>query len=271
MNSTVLVTAATGTVGRQLVPQLLDRGATVRVHDRSRPIAPQLNGVDAVFLACPNVGEQVAYECAILDAAAAARIGLIVKLSARGARLGSQVAFWDWHARIEQHLADLDLPAVVLRPGFSMANLLGQLGTVRDHGVLPLPAGDARVAMIDPADVAACATAALLDPVPPGRYELTGPAAIGFADVAAGLAAVMGRPVEFVDVPPEQAVSAMVANGLPAFAAEQICNVFAELRAGAQREVTTDVLRLTGHRSGRLDRFLAQLLAGEGQPDVAGV
>lgn len=268
MNSTVLVTAATGTVGRHLVPQLLDRGAQVRVHDRSRPIAPQLSGVDAVFLACPNVGEQVAYECAVVDAAAAAGIGRIVKLSARGARLGSRVAFWDWHARIERHLADLDVPAVVLRPGFSMANLLGQLDTVRDHGVLPVPAGDARVAMIDPADVAACATAGLLDAVPPGCYELTGAAAIGFAEVAAALTAVVGREVAFVDLPPEQAVPAMIANGLPAFAAAQISHVFTELRAGAQREVTTEVQRLTGRRPGSLVRFLARVVPAEHRSDV---
>lgn len=269
MNSTVLVTAATGTVGRQLVPQLLGRGATVRVHDRSRPIAPQLLGVDAVFLACPNVPEQVVYECAIVDAAAAARAGRIVKLSARGARLGSPVAFWDWHARIEQHLADRHLPAVVLRPGFLMANLLGQLDTVRDHGVLPVPAGTARVAMIDPADVAAVATAALLDQIPPGCYELTGPAAIGFAEVAVALTAAVGRQVDFVDVPPEQAAPAMIANGLPAFAAEQISHVFAELRAGVQSEVTTAVQRLTGRRPGGLEGFLAQLAAAENRSDVA--
>ncbi|MFT4163718.1 MAG: NmrA family NAD(P)-binding protein [Microlunatus sp.] len=259
MNSTILVTAATGNVGRQLVPQLLSRGATVRAYDRSRPIASQLSDVDAVFLACPNIAEQVAYECAIADAAAAAGVSRIVKLSARGAAHGSRVAFWDWHAQIEQHLAGLGVPVVALRPGFSMANLLGSLDTAREHGVLPLPVGEARVAMVDPIDVAACATAALLDDLPPGCYEPTGPAAIGFAEVAAALTAVIGHQVHFVDVPPEQAASAMIASGLPAFAAEQICNVFAELRAGAQAEVTTAVQQLTGAGPGSLVRFLARI------------
>lgn len=267
MNSTVLVTAAGGTVGRHLVPQLHNRGTKVRMHDRSRPIAPQLSGVDAVFLACPNVPEQVAYECAIVDAAAAAGIGRIVKLSARGARRGSRVAFWDWHAGIEQHLAALGVQAVVLRPGFSMANLLGNLDTVRDHGVLPVPAGDARVAMIDPVDVAACATAALLDDVPSGCYEPTGSAAIGFAEVAAALTAAVGHQVHFVDVPPEQAAPAMIANGVPAFAAEQISHVFAELRAGVQGEITHDVQRLTGRRPGSLVRFLARTVAEHRWPN----
>jgi uncharacterized protein YbjT (DUF2867 family) len=181
-----------------------------------------------------------------------------VKLSARGAALDSPVAFWDWHARIERHLADSGIPATVLRPSFSMANLLPSLGLARSAGVLPLPAGDARVAMIDPADVAAVAARVLLDQVT-GSYELTGPVAVGFLEVAAALSAEIGREVSYVDVPPEQAVPAMVADGVPPFAAEQIGNVFTALRAGAQAAVTDDVRRLTGRGPADLLGFLASL------------
>lgn len=256
--STILVTAASGTIGRSLIPLLRERRADVRAFDRSRDPGRQLDGVDAVFLACPNVPEQVAYECAIIDAAAQARVGRLVKLSARGAALDSPVAFWDWHARIEQHLAASALPAVILRPGFSMANLLGQLDPVRAAGVLPVPAGDARVAMIDPADVAAAAAVGLTAAeVPVGVHELTGAAALGFEEVAAVFTGVLGRLVRYVDVPAEQAVGAMTQAGLPLFAAEQIGAVFAALRSGAQREVTDDLPRLLGRPGGSLRQFLA--------------
>jgi uncharacterized protein YbjT (DUF2867 family) len=261
--STVLVTAATGTVGRHLVPLLEQRGATVRTYDRGVAPGPQLVGVDAVFLACPNVETQVAYENSVIDVAARAGVGRLVKLSARGAALDSPVAFWDWHARIEQHLAASGMPAIVLRPGFSMANLLAQLEPVRSAGVLPVPAADARVAMIDPADVAAAAAVALTDRgVPAGAYELTGPAAIDFARVARSWAAAAERAVTYVDVPPDQAVPAMVAAGLPAFVAEQIATVFAALRAGAQSEASDDVRRLTGRPPRSIDDFLTDALAG---------
>jgi uncharacterized protein YbjT (DUF2867 family) len=259
--STVLVTAATGTVGRHLVPQLAERGATVRTHDRSRAIDPQLVGVDAVFLACPNVPEQIAYECGVIDAAARAGVSRVVKLSARGAAPGSPVAFWDWHARIEQHLAGSGVPAAVLRPGFSMVNLLGSLELVRTAGILPLPAGEARVAMIDPADVATAAAVALDADQRLRLYELTGPAAIGFDEVAAGLTRAVGREVRYVDVPTEDAVAGLVASGVPDFAAAQIGNVFAALRDGAQAEVTDDLERLTGRVGGGLGRFLRNELA----------
>lgn len=252
----VLVTAATGNVGRLLVPQLADRGITVRRFDRSRPTGPQLTGVDAVYLACPNVGDQVAFESELIDNAAHAGVRRLVKLSARGAAAGSAVAFWDGHARIEQHLAGSGLDAVVLRPGFVMANLLAQLELVRSAGLLPLPGGAAKVAMIDPADIAAAACAALTTPSAAGTYELTGPAAIGFDEVAGYLTRAVGREVRYVDVPPGDAVPAMVAGGVPEHVARQIGNVFAALREGAQAEPTDDLARLTGRAGGDLGQFL---------------
>ena len=56
-----------------------------------------VDGVDAVFLACGNVPDQVEYECTVIDAAAAAGVRRIVKLSARGAAVGAPVAYWHWH------------------------------------------------------------------------------------------------------------------------------------------------------------------------------
>ena len=259
--TTIAVGAATGTIGRRLVPLLRQRGATVLAYDRTSDPGPQLAGVDAVFLACPNVVTQVAYETALIDAAVRAGVGRVVKLSARGAALGSPIAFWDWHARIEQHLAASGLPAVVLRPGFSMANLLAQLEPVRTAGVLPVPAAGARVAMIDPVDVAAAAAVALTDSeIAIGAYELTGPTAVDFAGVAATWTAAVGRTVIYVDVPTDQAVPAMVAAGLPPFVAEQIAAVFAALRAGAQTEVTDDVRRLTGRSPRTIGEFLEHTL-----------
>lgn len=265
---TVLVCAATGTVGRRLVPLLEQRGATVRTYDRTADPESQLVGVDAVFLACPNVETQVAYEVAIIDAAARAGVGRLVKLSARGAALDSPVAFWDWHARIEGRLASSGVPAVVLRPGFSMANLLAQVDTVRTAGVLPVPAAQARVAMIDPLDVAAVAAVALTDSdLPLGAYELTGPVALDFAWVARSWTATAGQPVTYVDVPPDQAVPAMTDAGVPAFVAAQIATVFAALRAGVQADVTAAVHRVTGRPARSLDDFLADAL---GVPAGAG-
>lgn len=291
---TVLVTGATGAVGSRLVPLLAERGVDIRALIR-RPtvsIPPSLRlhpalgdfsdptsldtalvGVDAVFLACANVPEQVAYETAVIDAAARGGVSRLVKLSARGAASDASVAFWRWHAEIEDRLLGSGVPAVILRPGFSMTNLLAAAESVRTAGLLAAPAGAARIAMIDPSDVAAVATEALLgDDRQLGRtYTITGPESIGYERVATELSRVTGREVRFMDVSPEAAVGAMTGAGLPRFVAEQIGAVFAALREGAQATTTETVVELTGRRPRAFGEFVEDVASvfGVGRPDAA--
>ena len=119
MTNTILVTGATGNVGSILVDLLQARDVHLRtLPRRPRPmdratLATVTDGVDAVFLACGNVPEQVDFECAVIDQAAQAGVRRIVKLSARGADPAAPPAYWRWHAQIEQHLRASGVPAVV--------------------------------------------------------------------------------------------------------------------------------------------------------------
>ena len=263
--NTTLVTGATGHVGSSLVPLLLEAGQHVRVlvrdpgraagswgtdveiHDLGRSGDAAFDGVDQLFLACGNVPEQVSFEQSAIDAAARAGIGRIVKLSARGATAGSPVAFWHWHALIEAHLAESGVPATVLRPSFLMTNLLEAASAISGQGMLVAPAGDARISMIDPRDVAAAAATALTFDGHQGRtYVLTGPAAPGYGQLAGDLGKVVGHPVSYLDVPPEAAREAMTGAGVPAFVADQVLNVFEALRRGEQAATSTAMKDLTG-------------------------
>ena len=194
-----------------------------------------------------------------IDAAAAAGGRRIVKLSARGAALGAVVAYWHWHGLIEQHLQASGVPAVVLQPGFAMTNLLGAAEHVRRQGMMFAPAAGARIAMIDPSDVAAAAAVALTTDGHDGStYVLTGPEAITYTQVAEQLSAVIGRHVGFVAIPPEAAVRALIDAGLPPFAAEQVVTVFGELRRGAQATTTGTVNALTGRSARPFTAFARQ-------------
>ncbi len=276
---TIAVTGATGTIGSQLLP-LLDRPplrvrALVRDPDRANPLARSgaqvvvgelgdpravrrlVEGAEAVFLACGNVPGQLEYECTVIDEAARAGVGRIVKLSARGAEIGSPAPYWHTHGLIERHLAASGVPAVCLRPGFLMTNLLASAEPVRRQGLLIAPAGGARIGMIDPRDVAAAAAATLLSTGHEGAsYVLTGPAAISFAEVATALGAITGRSVSYLAVPDPAAVEGLVQAGLPQVVAEQVVGVFARLRAGVQDSVTDTVTELTGTPARRLVDFL---------------
>ena len=206
MTTTVLVTGSTGAIGSGVVRLLADKGVTVRALIR-RPDAPLLShplirpaigdfadpasldaamtGVDAVLLVCGNVPDQVAHESAVIDAAVRAGVGRLVKISARGAAPDADVAYWRWHAEIESRLLRSGVPSVILRPGFSMANLFAAAEHVRTAGMIAAPAGDAPIAMIDPLDVARVAVETLVGAGHLGRtYTITGPEAIDYARVA---------------------------------------------------------------------------------------
>src|SRR5919204_2241971 len=119
MSAMILVTGATGNAGSEVVRALRARGATVRAFARDAEKARQLlgdevelavgdfgdrssvraalEGVEAMLLSGADDPRRVEWETSAIDAAAAARVGRIVKLSTISAEPGAPVAFWDWH------------------------------------------------------------------------------------------------------------------------------------------------------------------------------
>ncbi|MFC7533025.1 NmrA family NAD(P)-binding protein [Actinoplanes sp. GCM10030250] len=246
---TILVTGATGNVGGHLVRALAERHENVRVFDRhaAGSLRQALDGADRLFLACGNVPEQVDFECAAIDAAVAAGVRRVVKLSGPSASAGSPLIFERWHATIEAHLAASALPHVLLRPRTFMTNLLAYATSVARIGRLFTPAGQARISFIHPRDVALVAAEALTGPGHDGRtYTLTGPEAITFDRVAAELSAVTGREVSYVAVGDEDAGHAMIADGLPPMLADAIVAIFGAQRAGVMAGTTGTVREVTG-------------------------
>jgi uncharacterized protein YbjT (DUF2867 family) len=267
----ILVTGATGNTGPQVVQALRARGARVRAFVRDAEKARQLFGddvelavgdfadsssvraalvgVDAMLLSGADDPRRVDWETNAIDAAAAAAVRRIVKLSTIGAAPGAPVAFWDWHGRIEEHLKASEVPAVILQSSFYMSNLLAAAEQVAGEGRLYAPAGEARVAMIDPRDVGAVAAAALTGAGEDGQtYVITGPETITWGQIAAELSSATGREVEFVDVPDKGGRQGLIAAGLPEFVAEQLVAVFRQLRQGDGEQVTDGVYALTGRR-----------------------
>jgi uncharacterized protein YbjT (DUF2867 family) len=265
----VLVTGATGNLGSQVVRELQGRDASVRAFVRDPDRAAEklgdgvelaagdfsdaaslrraLEGVEQVFLTSADGPQKVEHETAVIDAATTAGVSLIVKLSTLGAQVGLPLPPFDWHGRIEQHLRRSAVSAVILRSSFYMSNLIASAEAIRHTGKLFAPADGARIAMIDPRDVAVVAAVVLTTDGHEGQtYELTGPEAITYDEIAEELFAATGRPIEFVDVPDEAARQAFIEAGMPDWLVEHLIGAFRMFREGAL-EQTTDIVRaLTG-------------------------
>ena len=228
-----------------------------------------LAGIDRVFLACGNVAGQVGHECAAIDAARAAGVQRVVKLSGPRPADDSPIPFERWHAEIERHLIGSGIPWVLLRPCTYMTNLLMHADAVRHTGRLMAPAGAAEIAFVDPRDVAACAAAVLAEDGHAGSaYALTGPEAITFERIARELSAATGRRVCYVDVPEPAARQGMVEAGLPEPVADAILAVFAVQRTGAMARTSETVLALTGRRPHTIASFAREHAAPFGAAEL---
>ncbi len=286
----ILVTGATGSVGAHLVHELRARAADVRAFVRDPGAAAAklgdvdlargdlddpaslrraLHGVDRVYVCAADGPRKVAHETAVIDAAAAAGAERVVKLSALHADPASALPVFRWHGEVEAHLRRADVPAVVLRPAFFMTNLLMVAAGVAHTGTLFAPTAGRRVAMIDIRDVAAAAAATLLDDGHEGHtYDLTGPSAVTFTEVAAALADATGHPVRSVDLTPEQARPRFEGAGLPDWLATHLAGVFGLIRAGGFEHATGDVRTLTGHPARPITTFATDFAPAFTPPPV---
>jgi uncharacterized protein YbjT (DUF2867 family) len=194
----------------------------------------------------------------VIDAALkAGTVDRIVLHSSVGAGQEDSVRFLRQHGESEQKLRESGIAWTILRPTFFMSNLLNYAPMIRAEGRLYAPAGERPAPFIDPVDVAAAAVAALTKPKQAGEtYELTGPEALTYVEAAKRIGAVIGRPVEYVNVKDDVARDAMVRAGIPEWSADGVIELFRVLRDGRVGDVTDDFERLVGRPPRSLDAFL---------------
>jgi uncharacterized protein YbjT (DUF2867 family) len=213
-----------------------------------------MSGVRRVFLTSSDGPDKVEHEMAVIEAARRAQVDRVVKLSAMHAEVGSPMPAFDWHGRIEGHLASERVPHVLLRPAFFMENLLMVAAGVA-VGQLAAPVAGNRVAMVAVADVAASGAAALLADTARAAYTVTGPEAVTFVEVAAALGRAIGRPVDFTDLTPEQARPRFSGAGHPDWLVSQLSGVFGLIRRGGFNHVADGVPVLTGRPATSVERW----------------
>jgi uncharacterized protein YbjT (DUF2867 family) len=151
-----------------------------------------------------------------------------------------------------------------------MQGLLNFQSTISSQGAFYAPAGNAKVSIVDVRDIASIAELALTESGHEGKiYDITGPEAITHAEMSDQLTQALGKPIKFVDVPPEAMREAVLGVGMPAWQADGLVEDYEHYRRGEAAIVTSTVRDLTGKEAITFFRF-AQDYAGRFLGKAAG-
>jgi uncharacterized protein YbjT (DUF2867 family) len=277
----ILVTGATGKVGSEAVRLLRQQDQPVRAMVRDpRKAAPlaaagaavtradfddpgtidqAMAGVDTVILVSPGVPSQ---ELNVVASASRHGVKSVIKVTSN-ASADSPIARRRSQVEIEAGLASSGLPHTLLRGNAFMQNTLALAPAIKKTGGFGSSAGTGRVGMVDARDVAAVAAEIATAPGEhAGRtYWLTGPALISYADVAAVLSRVLGRPVAFRPVSLEEDRAAMINAGVPAAIAEMNAQAFSLIAEGDAAWLSEDIPALLGRPARSYEQFATDFAA----------
>jgi len=214
--------------------------------DTRATLTEALEGADRLFLAHGTSDQQVKNEIAMIDAAVAAGVTHIVKLSAIGPP--TRLHPFDWHMKIEAHLANCNVGYTVLRPSCFM-DVLARAKAPVASGTWGGTAEDGRVNLIDTRDIADVARAVLLDddfPNAQRAYHLTGPGTVSMPEIADELCRLLGRTVVYTRRSREEHRAVLLSSGVGEMVADLLLGLDRIFRESALAETTTTVSDLTG-------------------------
>jgi uncharacterized protein YbjT (DUF2867 family) len=275
----ILITGATGNVGRELVKQLSAQKVPYRAlvrsskaaealstlegaeavvgdFDKADTLVHALRGVERAFLLTNSSERAEDQQSNFVDLAQRHGVQHIVKLSQWAASPDSPVRFLRYHAAIERKIRESAMAYTFLRPNLFMQGLLAFKETIIGQGRFFAAIGNAKVSAIDVRDIASAAAAALVEQGHEGKtYDLTGPEGLSHREMAEKLSAALGRQIDFVDVPPGAMREALIEAGLPAWQADGLIEDYAHYSRGEAAEVTTGVRDAAGGLPRTFDDF----------------
>ncbi|MFJ7013845.1 SDR family oxidoreductase [Streptomyces albogriseolus] len=280
----IVVTGASGKLGRHVVEQLLEKvpagqvTAVVRDPERVADLAERgvraavadynapetFDGLfaagDKVLLISGNEFDKgrVRQHSVVIDAARAAGVALLAYTSAPGS-LTATLA--DDHRGTERALLDSGVPYVLLRNGWYHENYTENLAPVLEHDAVVAAAGEGRISSASRADYAAAAVAVLTGEGHENTtYELGGDEAWSFAEYAAELSRQTGREIVYTPVTPEALTGILTGAGVPEPMAAVFAGVDAAIAEGQLVVDSGDLSRLTGRPTTPLAEAVAAAL-----------
>lgn len=278
----ILVIGGRSKIGTALIGELLNQGEKVRTLTRSGEpandgteavtgdladegsLVKAMTGVEKVFLLSSPHPDAVGWHRNAVDAARRTQVQLLVRSSITGAGQESPAEFVSSHAACDRYLESSGIPYVIVRPNLFLQNIPeSTIPAIDASGNFYADAGEARISMVDTRDVAAVAARALTEPGHAGaHYDVTGPEALSYADVAAKLSSALDRPVSYVSVSDDAVRQALLGAGLTPWFADAFVGLYQDYRRsgtdGYAAQVTGTVQRLTGRPARSLDDLLRE-------------
>jgi uncharacterized protein YbjT (DUF2867 family) len=274
----VLITGASGTVGRAVLEQVARSGQKYRAMYRSKgdaakaptgtetviadfsdksSLASALRGVESVYLVCSPIPDLVQLETNVIEASESAGVQRIVLNSGAG---DYQKSFPSWHRKVEDKLKSTKMKHCILRPNSFLQNVLTYYApSIRTQGAFYGSYGNARISYLDVRDIAVVVAKALLGGQHDGKtYELTGPEALTCAEVAEKISRHAGIAARYVDIPVEAQRKAMLDQGMPNWQVTALVELQEYYTGGKGGAVDSVLQELLGRAPITMDQFLKE-------------
>src|SRR5262245_56850320 len=277
----ILITGGTGNNGHELVRQLTAMGQRVRASvrnpaeaarlkgpnielavgdfDQPETLNAALQGVERAFLLTPVAERSLFWQTAFIEAARRASVKHVVKFSGMGAdsRTAPAPELLRLHGETDDRFRGSGVPFTILQPNSFHQNILSSVNTIMAQGSFYLPLKNAAQSTVDIRDISAVAAKVLTTSGPEGKtYVITGPEALTFHQVAEKLSSVLGRNIQYVDVPLSTAADGMRKSGMPEWDIRAVTELLGYFASGAAATVTDTISRLLGRPAISFEQFV---------------
>jgi uncharacterized protein YbjT (DUF2867 family) len=224
--------------------------------DKPETLDAALRGADKAFLLTPVAEKFVEWQRTFIEAARRAGVKHLVKFSGMGASATAPAELLRMHAQTDEVLGGSGIPFTILRPNSFHQNILASAGTIKAQGVFYLPLKHAAQSIVDIRDINAVAAKVLTTAGHEGKtYVITGPEALTFDQVAEKLSSVLGRRIQYVDVPPQAAADGMRKSGMPEWSVRVVVELLEYFASGAAATATDSVPKVLGKPGISFEQF----------------